>query len=263
MLMKTKTLLLSVLMTLSVGSAWAQSVSTITTSENAKTFSNVYIGEVVVDGESKIKYIYSSNLSRTADVLANLLSALQGMSDGDYATLLGGVTVDEEATGVAICSDPTLVSSMDESWSSAKNVGTQNFSGATVASESTSDAYDTDAGYKAKVDALAAARTEGIDRPLDGGKNILTHIDSRTITDVYYTIEDGKVVRHSDTNVVYDTEVTEVLYTKAELSDVTVVNEVKASRNNVPAAPVKSFKDGKFVIEDGINQFDAAGAMMR
>ena len=41
-------------------SAWAQSqtVSTITTSENLFKSSTVYVGEVVVDGESRIKYLY-------------------------------------------------------------------------------------------------------------------------------------------------------------------------------------------------------------
>ena len=41
-------------------SVWAQSqtVSTITTSENLFKSSTVYVGEVVVDGESRIKYLY-------------------------------------------------------------------------------------------------------------------------------------------------------------------------------------------------------------
>ena len=207
-------------------SAWAQSqtVSTITTSENLFKSSTVYVGEVVVDGESKIKYLYSGNMSRKVDVINNLLSGLQGMADDSYASLLGGIEADEEASGLALCSDPELVAEMDENWSSAQQVGTLYFTGKSVASETNSNLYDIDEGFKAKLDELTEARMTSIDEPLDAGNYIITHLDSRTVTDVYYTIEDGRVIRHIDTNVIYDSEKTTVIFTKAELvssSDVT------------------------------------------
>jgi len=37
------------------------------------------------------------------------------------------------------------------------------------------------------------------------------------VTDVWYNIVDGQVVRHSDINIVYDSEATKVIYTKVEL----------------------------------------------
>ena len=182
-------------------SAWAQSqtVSTITRSENLVKSSTVYVGEVVVDGESKIKYLYSGNMSRKVDVINNLLSGLQGMADDSYATMLGGTEADEEASGLALCSDPELVAEMDENWSSAQQVGTLYFTGKSVASETNSNLYDIDEGFKAKLDELSEARMTSIDEPLDAGNYIITHLDSRTVTDVYYTIEDGRVIRHSDT----------------------------------------------------------------
>ena len=156
-------------------SAWAQSqtVSTITTSENLFKSSTVYVGEVVVDGESRIKYLYSGDVSLKQEVITNLLSGLQGMADDSYATMLDGTEADEEASGLALCSDPELV---------AEN------------------------------------------EPLDAGNCIITHLDSRMVDDVYYTIEDGRVIRHYDTNIIYDSEKTTVIFTKVELvssSDVT------------------------------------------
>ena len=185
-------------------SAWSQnSVSTIKTSENVFKVSTVYAGEVVVDGVPMIKYLYSGDISRREEVISNLLSGLQGMADGSYATLLNGTAADAEATGLALCSDPTLVAAMDENWSSAQYVGEQyytNNSQLSIVNSQLSILYDVDEGFKAAVDALAQARTADIDEPVDGGKDILTHLDTKTVTDVWYNIVDGQVVRHSDIN---------------------------------------------------------------
>ena len=200
-------------------SAWAQSqtVSTITTSENLFKSSTVYVGEVVVDGESRIKYLYSGDVSLKQEVITNLLSGLQGMADDSYATMLDGTEADEEASGLALCSDPELVAEMDENWSSAQQVGTLYFTGKSVASETNSNLYDIDEGFKAKLDELTEARTADIHEPLDAGNCIITHLDSRMVDDVYYTIEDGRVIRHYDTNIIYDSEKTTVIFTKVEL----------------------------------------------
>ena len=202
-------------------SAWSQnSVSTIKTSENVFKVSTVYAGEVVVDGVTMIKYLYSGDISRREEVISNLLSGLQGMADGSYATLLSGTAADAEATGLALCSDPTLVAAMDENWSSAQYVGEQyytNNSQLSIVNSQLSILYDVDEGFKAAIDALAQARTADIDEPVDGGKDILTHLDTKTVTDVWYNIVDGQVVRHSDINIVYDSEAVSVIYTKVEL----------------------------------------------
>ena len=52
------------------------SVSSITTSENIISTSTVYLGEVIVGGETKIKYIYSADVSRSEAVIANLTECL-------------------------------------------------------------------------------------------------------------------------------------------------------------------------------------------
>ena len=213
---RTATLLFAAL--LAHLSTWGQnSVSTITTSENITKKSTVYAGEVVVDGVTMTKYLFSDNMSRKEDVITNLLSGLQGMTDGSYATLLDGTEADVEATGLALCSDPELIAAMDKNWSSAQYVGTLYFSGKTVLSETNSNLYDIDEGFKAALDVQTAARAENIENLADVKKCIVTHLDSRTVTDVWYNIIDGSTVRHYDTNIIYDSEAVSVIYTKVEL----------------------------------------------
>ena len=213
---RTATLLFAAL--LAHLSTWGQnSVTTITTSENITKESTVYAGEVVVDGVTMTKYLFSDNMSRKEDVITNLLSGLQGMTDGSYATLLDGTEADVEATGLALCSDPELVAAMDKNWSSAQYVGTLYYAGKTVLSETNSNLYDIDEGFKAALDVQTAARAENIENLADVKKCIVTHLDSRTVTDVWYNIIDGSTVRHSDINVIYDSEATTVIYTRVEL----------------------------------------------
>lgn len=215
-LTRTVALLFAVLM--ANLSSWAQSsVSTITTTENITKNSTVYAGEVIVDGVTMIKYLYSDNMSRKEEVINNLLNGLQGMTDDSYATLLDGVEADEEASGLALCSDAELVAAIDENWNSARYVGTQYFPDKAVASETNSNLYDIDEGFKAALDAQVAARAETIETLADVEKSIVTHLDSRTITNVWYETVDGNRIRHYDTTVVYDSESTTVIYTKVAL----------------------------------------------
>ena len=203
--------------------AWAQNtVSTITTTENITKTSTVYVGEVVVDGETKIKYLYSDDMSLLYNSILYLLDGINGMADGDYATLLEGhefdYTIQPVPNGFAICSNPDLVAAMDGNWSSAQYVGTLYYPDKTIISEINSNLYDIDQGFRAALDAQAQERIETIDTPANVEKCFVFHIDSKTTTDVYYTIEDGQVVRHLDATVSYDCEATTVIYTKVELA---------------------------------------------
>ena len=209
-------------------SAWAQSVSTITTSENIARESTVYAGEVVADGVTVVKYLYSKNVSVNSEVIKNLQDALNGMADNAFATLLSGKEFDysAESKGIAVCSDATLTSAMDANWSSARYVGTLCLPEKSFKSETTANLYELDEGFKGAVDAQTAARAKEIEKLANAENSIVSHLDSRTITDVYYTIEDGRVVRHSDTYVIYDSEATKVIYTKVELESAVPTKEL-------------------------------------
>ena len=199
----------------------AEVINTVTSSETITKTSTVYVGEVVVDGESKIKYLYSGDINLYRSVIQNLLDGLNGMADGDYAALLEEHEFDygSQTTGFAICSNPDLVASMDENWSNAQYVGAQYFSGKSVTSEINSNLYDIDDGFKAAVDALTEERISDIDTPIEAEKCIVSHLGANANSNVYYTVEDGVIIKHVDTYVVYDSEATTVIYTKVELGN--------------------------------------------
>lgn len=198
----------------------AEVINTVTSSETITKTSTVYVGEVVVDGESKIKYLYSGDINLYRSVIQNLLDGLNGMADGDYAALLEEHEFDygSQTTGFAICSNPDLVATMDGNWSSAQYVGTLYYPDKTVTSEINSNLYDIDEGFKAVLDSKTQYRIENIDTPADAEKCIVTQIDLNSNSSVYYTVEDGEIIKHVDTHVVFLSEATTVIYTRVELS---------------------------------------------
>jgi hypothetical protein len=198
--------------------ARAETINTVTSSEQLTKSSTVYVGEVVVDGVSKIKYLYSGDMTLSSVCRQNLLDGLNGMADGDYSALLEANWPTNSAPQVfAFCSDATLAAAMDENWSSAQYVGNLYYSDKTVASEINSNLYDIDNGFKAVVDAQIADRIATIDNPIDAEKCIVSHLGTNTSSNVYYTVENGQRIKHVDTYVVFSSEATTVIYTKVEL----------------------------------------------
>ncbi|MDY6437739.1 MAG: hypothetical protein SPK85_01335 [Prevotella sp.] len=205
-------------------SAWSQnSVSTITTSEELVKRSTVYAGEVVVDGVTRMKYLYSGDMTiNDGSGIFALHDCLSGMADKDYAHLLKGNNFDTfdfttESVGFALCSNAELAAAMDENWSSAQKVGALYYPGRNVTSATNSNLYDTDNGFKAVIDTKNEEGLAVINNPIDAGKSIVVHIGSHATDNVYYTVEEGQLVRHYDTNIVYDSEAVSVIYTKVEL----------------------------------------------
>ena len=204
--------------------AWSQnSVSTVTTSEELVKRSTVYVGEVAVDGVTQMKYLYSGDMTiNDGSGIFALHDCLSGMADKDYANLLKGNNFDTfdfttEGVGFALCSNAALAAAMDESWSSARKVGALCYPGKTVTWATNSNLYDTDNGFKAVIDKKNEEGLAVINNPVDAGKSIVVHIGSHATDNVYYTIDDGQLVRHYDTNIVYDSEAVSVIYTKVEL----------------------------------------------
>ena len=196
-------------------------INTVVSSEQQTKTSTVYVGEVVVDGVSEIKYLYSGDITLNNTLLQNLLDGLNGMADGDYAPMLaayednGYIVLPEER--LALCSNPDLVAAMDANWSSAGYVGTLYYADKSVVSEINSNLYDLDAGFKAVLDAKTAQRLEDIENIIDEPKCIVTHLGASSTNNVWYTVENGQLIKHVETNIVYSSEVTTVIYTKVEL----------------------------------------------
>ena len=200
--------------------ARAEVINTVTSSETITKTSTVYVGEVVVDGESKIKYLYSGDISIYSYVIQNILDGLNGMADSDYAALLVSYWSDayNPPQHFAFCSDSELTAAMDENWSSARYVGTLYFPDKSVTAEINSNLYDIDDGFRAALDAQTQESIEYIDTPAIVEKCIVSHIGSHAYENVYYTVENGQAIKHVDTFITYDCEATTVIYTKVELA---------------------------------------------
>ena len=200
--------------------ARAEVINTVTSSETITKTSTVYVGEVVVDGVTQIKYLYSGDISIYSYVIQNILDGLNGMADSDYAALLVSYWSDayNPPQHFAFCSDSELTAAMDENWSSARYVGTLYFPDKSVTAEINSNLYDIDDGFRAALDAQTQESIEYIDTPAIVEKCIVSHIGSHAYENVYYTVENGQAIKHVDTFITYDCEATTVIYTKVELT---------------------------------------------
>lgn len=211
---------LLLLITLIPLTARAETINTVMSSETITKTSTVYVGEVVVDGLTQIKYLYSGDLTLSVVVRGHLLDALNGMADSDYAALLVSYWSDayNPPQHFAFCSDSELTAAMDENWSSARYVGTLYFPGRYITSEINSNLYDIDEGFRAVLNAKTAERSGYIDELADAEKCIVSHHGADSNENVYYTVEDGFIIKHVDTYIKYNSEATTVIYTKVELS---------------------------------------------
>lgn len=215
-------------------------INTVVFNEVLTKSSTVYVGEVVVDGVSEIKYLYSGDITLSSDLLQNLLDGLNGMADGDYAALLeaykvyGYIILPEER--LALCSNPDLIADMDANWSSAGYVGTLYYADKSVVSDINSNLYDLDAGFKAVLDAKTAQRIEDIDNIIDMPKSFVTHHGADATNNVWYTVENGQVIKHVETVITYDSEATTVIYTKVELE--TLMTETPLTFEAVEAGTI-------------------------
>ena len=215
-------------------------INTVVSSEELTKSSTVYVGEVVVDGVSEIKFLYSGDITLNNTLLQNLLDGLNGMADGDYAALLEAYKVNayfylpEER--LALCSNPDLVAAMDANWSSALYVGTLYYADKSVVSDINSNLYDLDAGFKAVLDAKTAERIEDIESIIDAPKCIVTHLGADATNNVWYTVENDQVIKHVETSIVYSSEVTTVIYTKVELE--TLIMETPLTFEAVEAGTI-------------------------
>ena len=196
------------------------SVSSITYTEELKSTSTIYAGEIISGGNTVIKYLYSDDFTinhgddGSFDILRTVLN---GMNDKGFYNLVSDVNIYEELTDLKMefCSDAVLAASMNSDWKSAARVAQEYFPDITVTEEKNKELYDYDGSFKTSADNFRTMQISDIKDPIDAGSHIITHIDSNTTTNVYYTVEDGQAVRHYDTTVVFQSEAVTVIYTCA------------------------------------------------
>lgn len=229
--------------------------------------STLYVGEVTVNGEAGFKYLYSEDLTFSTTVLGAVKDALSVFKEGQFAALVPSIVGEKEEKGVAVCSDATREASMNSDWKSAVKAGKACYATATEKTSSDVDLYESDAdfaakcasGYTIEYEDATLVDNAGLPAVITGP---LGKLSAQNVDSIIYTVEDGKLVKRIYRDIYYSVEAVTVIYTKADLSDITAVKNVKAA--GAAFAPVKCLKDGKLVIENANgNQFNAAGAQVQ
>ena len=115
------------------------------------------------------------------------------------------------------CSDAEKAEAIDGLWVSAADVAALYYPEAEIVVQTNENLYDADAGFAAACDELAADRADTIDDPVDTKKRIINHNNVSSTNNVYYTVEEGQLIKHVDTNVIYNGDAVTVLFTRVEL----------------------------------------------
>jgi hypothetical protein len=229
--------------------------------------STVYVGEVTVNGEPGFHYLYSEDLTNYETVFAMVKASLSNFKEGKFSVLVPTLVGNTEDKGIAVCSDASYAASMNSDWKSAVKAGKACYTTATENTSSDVNLYESDADFAAKCASEYTNEYEeatlvdkaGQSAVLTGPLGKLSATNTDIVT---YTVIDGVLVKKIDRLIFHKCEAITVIYTKADLSDITAVKNVKAA--GAAVVPVKCFKDGKLVIENANgNQFNVAGAQVK
>ncbi len=181
--------------------------------------STVYAGEVFVDGESTVKYLYSDDITRSTTVLAAVLDAFRETDDQGFAQLIPGI-VGEDGKGLAECSTEAYADEMDESWKDAGNVAKKYYPDLPLTASSSVDLYETDSAFAAACGKhwTQEQLVDTVGNPFEmcGPIGDLSAVNTDTAT---YTVIDGQLVKIIDRDINYSCESITVIYTRAEVGD--------------------------------------------
>ena len=81
--------------------------------------SQVYVNKVTKQDGTVVRYVYSSNFIVTPSTIAKLKSVLAS----EYSSLIPDNYTRDDNIGIKVCSDSSLVNSMNENWTSSEWVG--------------------------------------------------------------------------------------------------------------------------------------------
>ena len=197
-------------------------VTSVTTEEKIKKGSTVYVGQITLDGETAMRYVWSSDTEVCRSSSDQLRTALSALNDKGFAALVpeleNRIEEGPNYTAFAFCSDGSLNAEMNSDWSSAENVAKKYYPGKGQLSSVTEPLYDRDAAFAAAVDELDVKRRSEVDTAAAYDKRLISHYDSHSDANIYYTQHDGEVTKHIDTFVTYDCDAVTVRYTAVELT---------------------------------------------
>ena len=81
--------------------------------------SQVYVNKITKQDGTVVRYVYSSNFLVTPSTIAKLKSVLAS----EYSSLIPDNYTIDDNVGIKVCSDSSLVNSMNENWTSSEWVG--------------------------------------------------------------------------------------------------------------------------------------------
>ena len=81
--------------------------------------SQVYVNKITKQDGTVVRYVYSSNFIVTPTTIAKLKSVLAS----EYSSLIPDDYTRADNVGIMVCSDTSLVNSMNENWTSSEWVG--------------------------------------------------------------------------------------------------------------------------------------------
>ena len=170
--------------------------------------STVYAGEIFVDGQSAMKYLYSTDLSNHSQVFKNLQDALAGTAfDGLVPTITG----ESETRGLAVSS--AHAENMNADWTSAAAVAKLFYTG-TPGAETNGNLYDLNAAYRGYIDSRYQEITEHYNTPHSFDKRLDSALN--TTTDFVWVQHDGDLVK--EYTVTASIELTTVFYTSVNVT---------------------------------------------
>ena len=177
------------------------------------------MGEVVQDGETVLRYLWSADLTVLNSSRPGLSEALAAAEHTGYDALLAACTdaQTEPVKGIAVCSDPAWTAKMDAGWTDAKNAAALYAPEAAVTAAEPVPLYNADAGFRAAVDAQELERTAEVSTLVPNEKRVIFYTDVNSVNSVCYTVEDGVLIKYVDTDITYSCEAVTVIYTRAEL----------------------------------------------
>ncbi len=201
-------------------------INVVGRSATIKQESTLYVGEVVVDGETAFTYIYSEDITWSKTSFDMLRDGFKAMDNDSFSQLIPELTEEEEGKGAAVCSIPEYTADIDDNWKTASFAGMKYYEDFTSMSVDWVELYGNDESF-----AKACAFKEDTEIfNADGSPaeqyapfGILTQVNSDNVT---YTVEDGKLVKLVDREIDYGVEAIKVIYTKAEVSTKTLKGDV-------------------------------------
>ena len=193
----------------------------VVTSQTAKKMSEstLYAGEIFVDGVSKLKYLYSDDITATESVLDTTKAFISESQHTGFSELLTTDNLENGAKGFANSSDANVTMDKDTNWKNARNAAYKLYPTATAIKSETVNLFEVDEKFAeactTKYNDVKYVDKSGSDIPFVAPLGLLS-LNSKD--SLGYVMRDGVLTQIINRDIVYSVEEVNVLYTKVELS---------------------------------------------